>query len=1118
MELRSTDEVRRNLSQRVMMTGLKNTLSMYMGAVFLLAFLLCSSVTAGQTAQRWQPFHAVQNLDLTKVRAIGEDADCLWFGTDDGLYCYDGHHAGKSDSIGGVRSILRDRNGVLWVGATDGVYRLDAGQTVPIRAFADVPGLTGVSAMLQTADGALWFGTARGLRRCDPVSESCEEEIEVDPQLRVDPDVTSLAEDDRGHVWLGTWGAGAYRYDLSSVAPVEGLESEAVFSITRDSNGNLWFGTTNGAFRHQPDGSLEQVLSDVPVLSVAEDAEHAIWLGTSDGVVQLFDGEMTTFTTADGLVGHAVQAIWQDAKEGSLWFGTEGGVSRFDGHFWHTFTTGDGLPHVTVLALAFAGEDVLWVGTADGICLLREGTCEPENTLTGLYVRDLWSDPTSDELWIAAAGRGLLRYDGMVLHHALDGNVQALGQDAAGSMWLSTFNEVYRYNRHTGTLTLVEFYETGIRPDESLVYSIFTDSRGSLWFGTESGLVRCSDELQPHCDRRYLEDRAVYAIFGDADGNLWLGTDAGVYPYVRSEDAVWDVPAFRAADGLADDVVFAVVRDASGDFWFGTDTGLTRYRPSKRAPRLEFAPAGTMRLTRSYGEAGLPLALLGADFRVNPERLRYIYTLQSGQTLTHGFAISDSLALPLRYRDVIGDNEYRLRVQALDPDLNASEEAVLDIVVKPRPFWRVPYIVIPGGLTLAAVLGVALYVFVTSIAVEQRYRDVELALSRDEAGLHVRARVEGEESTAATVSAAEMESLLERVVRPVLADLEEGRVSEDALRYLGRRLFETLFPGDLAALLDGHTLRLRLRFEESTRELAALPWEYAYGGRPLSFLGASPQIALVRDLSVADLAPEPRRVPRPLRVLVVASRPRDLPPLGLDAERERLEEVWKPLVERGEMVRRFLERGDKSTMDALDSWLGADEGWDIVHFIAHGGVGDTGAHLYLEEADGWHDEVDQERLSVLFAGRLGPGRVRAPALVVLNACQTAGAESAQATLGLAPVLVRRGQLLAAVGMQFPINDDAAKLFAAKFYEALFRAGQVDYAIAKARNAIISAKRGVEGRDWGSPVLYMQTREGRLFRFVGAEWLHVWRTARSRVLGFVRRQIKLSGAIRARFDI
>lgn len=1087
------------------MAGNKFSPRTYILALLLVALLLWPSGTTAQSPWRGQSFHAVQNLNLTDVRTIGEDADCLWFGTDDGLYCYDGHHASKSGSISEVRSILRDRDGTLWVGATDGVHHLDAGQATPTRAFVDVPGLTGVSAMLQAANGALWFGTARGLRRCDPVSESCEEEIEVDPQLRVDPDVTSLAEDEQGHIWLGTWGAGVYRFDLSRMTPVEGLADETVFAVARDSTGNLWFGTANGAFRRQPDGHLEQVVSDVPVLAIAEDAEHAIWLGTSDGVIRLFDGEMTTFTTADGLVGQAVQAIWQDAKEGSLWFGTEGGVSRFEGHFWHTFTTDDGLSHVTVRALAPAGEDGLWVGTANGVCRLRKGTFESQEALAGLYVRDLWSDPASDELWIAAAGRGLLHYDGTTLHPELDDNVQAMGQDAAGGMWLSTFSEVYRY---TGVLAPVGFQETGIQPDENRVYAIFADHKGSLWFGTEGGLVRCSDEPQPFCDRRYLAERTIYAIAGDAEGNLWLGTEVGVYPYVRGEDAVWDVPAFRATDGLAEDVVFALSRDTAGDLWFGTDAGLTRYQPSKLTPRLEFAPTGTMRLTRSYNEAGLPVTLLGADFRVDPERLRYTYTLQSGQTLTHGFAISDSLALPLRYRDVVGDNEYRLRVQAFDPDLNASEEAVLNIVVKPRPFWQVPYIAIPGGLALAAVLGVALYVFVTSIAVEQRYRDVGLAFSQDEAGLHIRARVEGEESAVGTVSAAEVQSLLERVVRPVLADLEEDRVSEDALRYLGRRLFETLFTGDLTALVDGRALRLRLRFEGSTRELAALPWEYAYGGQPPRFLGASPQTTLVRDLSAEEgLSPEPHRVSRPLRVLVVASSPRDLVPLGIAEERKRLEEVWKPLVERGEMEWEFLERDDKSTMDALDSRLGADEGWDIVHFIAHGKVEGAQVGLLLEDVDGWHEDVNEERLGALFAGRLGPGRVRVPALVVLNACQTATIEGAKATLGLAPALVHSGQLLAAVGMQFPVNDDAARLFAAKFYEALFRAGQVDYAIAKARNAILSAKRGAELRDWGSPVLYVRTKEGRLFRFVGAEWLHVWRTARSRILEFVRRRVE-----------
>ncbi|HIP97087.1 MAG TPA: hypothetical protein EYH32_07730, partial [Anaerolineae bacterium] len=264
------------------MAGTKISPRTHILALSFLVFLLWPSGTTAPGLQRWQPFHAVQNLDISDVRAIGENADCLWFGTRDGLYSYDGYHTRKSPSIGGVRSILRDRNGTLWLSASDGVYRLDAGQTTPTRAFADVPGLIGISAMLQTSDGALWLGTARGLRRCDPGGESCEEEIEVDPQLRVDPVVTGLVEDDQGHVWLGTWGAGVYRYDSSGVIPVEGLAGEAVFAIAYDSSGNLWFGTKKGALRRQPDGRLEQVVSDTPVLAIAEDSRRAVWLGTND--------------------------------------------------------------------------------------------------------------------------------------------------------------------------------------------------------------------------------------------------------------------------------------------------------------------------------------------------------------------------------------------------------------------------------------------------------------------------------------------------------------------------------------------------------------------------------------------------------------------------------------------------------------------------------------------------------------------------------------------------------------------------------------------------------------------------------------------------------------------
>lgn len=50
-----------------------------------------------------------------------------------------------------------------------------------------------------------------------------------------------------------------------------------------------------------------------------------------------------TFTSANGLAGNIVQAIWEDQR-GQIWFGTEDGVSRYDGQRWVTFRAGPARP------------------------------------------------------------------------------------------------------------------------------------------------------------------------------------------------------------------------------------------------------------------------------------------------------------------------------------------------------------------------------------------------------------------------------------------------------------------------------------------------------------------------------------------------------------------------------------------------------------------------------------------------------------------------------------------------------------------------------------------------------------------------------------------------------
>jgi pyruvate/2-oxoglutarate dehydrogenase complex dihydrolipoamide acyltransferase (E2) component len=77
--------------------------------------------------------------------------------------------------------------------------------------------------------------------------------------------------------------------------------------------------------------------------------------------------------------------------------------------------------------------------------------------------------------------------------------------------------------------------------------------------------------------------------------------------------------------------------------------------------------------------------------------------------------------------------------------------------------------------------------------------------------------------------------------------------------------------------------------------------------------------------------------------------------------------------------------------------------------------------------------------------------------------------------GTAATLVRRG-IPAVVAMQYQITDEAAIEFSRAFYEALADGWPVDAAVTDARVAVSMDSM----LEWGTPVLYMRSPDGRLF--------------------------------------
>jgi hypothetical protein len=303
---------------------------------------------------------------------------------------------------------------------------------------------------------------------------------------------------------------------------------------------------------------------------------------------------------------------------------------------------------------------------------------------------------------------------------------------------------------------------------------------------------------------------------------------------------------------------------------------------------------------------------------------------------------------------------------------------------------------------------------------------------------------------------------------------------EQAIHDFGRALFDALFSRELRSRLDvslreaamqGKGLRLKLRFR--TPELAALPWEYLYDPRQGEFMCLSRLTPVVRYLELPQPV-LPLEVSPPLRILGMIASPNDLPSLDVQREQRRVAQALRRLRERGLVEMEWLSGQTwRDLQQAM--WRGP---WHIFHFIGHGSFDAASDEGIIALAD------DYNRTSPLRATQLGRLLADHPSLrlVMLNACEGARGGDRDIFSSTASILVRRG-IPAVLAMQHEITDQAAVEFARTFYEALASGMPVDAAVVAGRIAVsVGILNSVE---WGTPVLYMRTPDGVLFRVSAA---------------------------------
>lgn len=417
-------------------------------------------------------------LNNNSVKALYEDArGILRVATVKGLVSVNAeglvstNNFGIGPVTGVLKAVCEDRQGRLWLGATDALLRLMDGKLGSYAANKTLPEKITTS-IYEDRAGQLWVGTYGGLtRRVDgtltpwwlnkapigdliyTIYEDREQNLWVggrDGLYRLSParfvtyttqeglncnNVTSVCEDLFGDLWFGTWGGGVNRLhggQFSVITATNGLTQDTVLSLHESRDRSLYVGMDypGGLNRVRPGGSNDFVrppgLINAAIRVLHQDRRGALWIGTSKGLNVLRDGALETFTT-NGLPGGNVTALCE-TRAGPIWIGTDGGLSRWaDGKFTNV-TQREGLSHNDVNAIYEDADETLWVGTkGGGLNRLRAGQWTSYTTVQGLFSEEIYEIVEDDRgyLWMSCR-RGIFRVNKQEFAALDQGTIPAL--------------------------------------------------------------------------------------------------------------------------------------------------------------------------------------------------------------------------------------------------------------------------------------------------------------------------------------------------------------------------------------------------------------------------------------------------------------------------------------------------------------------------------------------------------------------------------------------------------------------------------------------------------------------------------------------------------------------
>lgn len=499
----------------------------------------------------------------------------------------------KGLSHPGIRTILKDSRGFIWVGTAFGLDRFD-GYTV--KSFFHDPhdstslAADGIFRLFEAPEGLLVIETSAGLNLYNPEKENFDRRLEpFFAKYGTSPQLTNIVRDRDGAFWFVEPDKLIRHHPKEgkniTVKNIEGDSSSIVrddisdFAI--DPHGNRWIIHRNGiAERIQIEKGRGRVVQRVHELSKFNRSQHTDYKITCDT-----DGDLWICTPA--------------MSQGLFYFNLrENRLQNIS-----TNTPPLQLNARLVAGVVEAPNGTMWVGTDHGGINIvdkkkltvqyvrhREGddTSLAENSITSLYRDD------QGIMWVGTYKRGvsyyhenIYRFD-LYKRYALDASslpfedVNEFAEDARGNLWIGTNGGgLIYFDRQLGKFTQY-IHEPGNENSLSanVIVALCVDSEQNLWIGTYKGGLNKFDGKKftryrhVEGDSSSLPSQNIWEVFEDSRKRIWIGTiESGAALFDKTTGKCHRAKLWgpNAMQSLTVDVI---AEDRHGNIWFGTLNGI----------------------------------------------------------------------------------------------------------------------------------------------------------------------------------------------------------------------------------------------------------------------------------------------------------------------------------------------------------------------------------------------------------------------------------------------------------------------------------------------------------------------------------------------------------------